>query len=257
MTIPAQDLHQITATTAEGKKLPAERVLPEMLLHRPRQAIEALAHVGHASRQPHTNTGRRRDHPRSAVMTRRSAARLTSLPTRSRLPSGNTTSIVSAPCRALTAGNTPAATPLLARDNLDRAVQHRLKPNLTERSKVNNLGMLPSLKARRCSLDAYADGASNARGFQADAASQSASAHALDSAGKPIDRLPNDCQFLDVAARSSWIPFGRTNRFQPTCAVRGVPRGQARNLCYAAPCPGRHRECQGIVEAMKGRAPCS
>jgi hypothetical protein len=33
--------------------LPAEQVLTEVLLHQGDQFVEAFAHVGHASRQPH------------------------------------------------------------------------------------------------------------------------------------------------------------------------------------------------------------
>lgn len=41
--------------------LAAERILAEALLHQRREPIEALAHVGHTSCQPHMHTRRRSD----------------------------------------------------------------------------------------------------------------------------------------------------------------------------------------------------
>jgi hypothetical protein len=51
----------------------------------------------------------RRNHRRSAIMTRRNARRLTSLPTCTRRPSGKIISIISIPWRSLTGGGVPAA----------------------------------------------------------------------------------------------------------------------------------------------------
>src|SRR4051794_15784955 len=72
------------------------RIAFQDLLNLQGEAVHAAAHVGRPRRQPDPHVRRRHDHPRSAVMTRRKVARLTSLPTRTRLPSGKLISIVSA-----------------------------------------------------------------------------------------------------------------------------------------------------------------
>src|SRR6478736_1549100 len=48
--------------------MPIVRIALERLLHQQRQAVEALAHVGMASRQPHLHPGRKRNHRRRPVL---------------------------------------------------------------------------------------------------------------------------------------------------------------------------------------------
>ena len=57
LSVPAQNLDQVTAPAAEHEQLAAERVLAELLLHLRRQTIEAPAHVGVSARQPHMHIG--------------------------------------------------------------------------------------------------------------------------------------------------------------------------------------------------------
>src|SRR5271155_2131733 len=59
LAIPAQHLHQITATAAEREELPAERILTEMQLHQGGEPIETLTHVSNARGQPYTHARRR------------------------------------------------------------------------------------------------------------------------------------------------------------------------------------------------------
>ena len=73
-----------------------ERVELQHLLNLTGQTVETAAHVGRSGGEPDPRTRRQRDHPRSAATTRRSATRLTSAPTRRRLPSGSSISIWSA-----------------------------------------------------------------------------------------------------------------------------------------------------------------
>ena len=72
----------IPAATAEHENLAAERVVAEHLLDLSREAVEAATHVGGTGRQPDPGARWRLDHAPSAASTRRSAGRLTSLPTR-------------------------------------------------------------------------------------------------------------------------------------------------------------------------------
>jgi len=108
---PSKDriFDQVTTFTAKNE-LVVEGVMSEMLLHLRCRAVEAAAHVGVPAGEPDAYIGRQResddrllphrsalrpDHPRSTVTTRHSAVRLTPPPTRTRLPSGKTISIVS------------------------------------------------------------------------------------------------------------------------------------------------------------------
>jgi len=59
----------------------------------PRQTVEAASHVGHTGGEPDPHASSWRDHPRSAVSTRRSAVRLTPSSTRTRQPSASSISI--------------------------------------------------------------------------------------------------------------------------------------------------------------------
>ena len=80
--VPGQNLDQVAAAATEHEHLAAEWVVAEHLLDLSRQAVEAAAHVGGTGRQPHPGARWRLDHAPSAASTRRSAGRLTSLPTR-------------------------------------------------------------------------------------------------------------------------------------------------------------------------------
>ena len=70
-----------------------------------REAIHAATHVGDAGSEPDPYAGGRDDHPRSTDMTRRSATRLTSLPTRTHVPSDSSISIRSASAAASLPGD--------------------------------------------------------------------------------------------------------------------------------------------------------
>ena len=69
------------------------RVTTEGLLHLKGKAIHAATHIGVPVGQPHPHARRHRNHRRTAVITRRSAATPTSAPTRMQVPSGNAISI--------------------------------------------------------------------------------------------------------------------------------------------------------------------
>src|ERR1051326_8168521 len=51
----------------QDEQVPAVRIALQLLLHQQRQAIEALAHVGVAGRQPHPHAARDRDHRGRAI----------------------------------------------------------------------------------------------------------------------------------------------------------------------------------------------
>jgi hypothetical protein len=56
LTIPLKDFQQVATPPAKAEKLAPERVLAELLLDQCSQPVKALAHVGHASRQPDPHT---------------------------------------------------------------------------------------------------------------------------------------------------------------------------------------------------------
>ena len=72
----------LASAPTEHVKIATMWIAPERLLHLKRQAIHTAAHVCDARREPHPHTRRWNNHPRSTDITRRSAARLTSLPTK-------------------------------------------------------------------------------------------------------------------------------------------------------------------------------
>src|SRR5262245_6844392 len=89
---------QPTPPAAEHKWVSAVGIALEHLLHQERQAIEALAHIGMASRQPHPRASRHRDHRRrpplaSATTIVLSATGSTAPVIRIRDPFANSTSI--------------------------------------------------------------------------------------------------------------------------------------------------------------------
>ena len=81
------------------------RITLQCLLHLQGEAIHAATHVGDAGSEPDPYAGGRDDHPRSTDMTRRSATRLTSLPTRTHVPSDSSISIRSASAAASLPGD--------------------------------------------------------------------------------------------------------------------------------------------------------
>src|SRR5262249_40420885 len=92
--IVPQHLYQVAAPAAEDEEMPAMRIAPQRLLHQQRQAVEALAHVRPARRQPHPDTARNRDHRRSSTpITRASAAAPTVSSTITRYPLVSTISM--------------------------------------------------------------------------------------------------------------------------------------------------------------------
>src|SRR5690348_12876200 len=98
--IMPEDLHQIAALAAKHVELASMRIAAQCLLDLQGQAIHAAAHVSRTGGQPDPHTGRRRNHPRSAVTTRRNAATLTSCPTLMAVPSGSVISIGSPTLRS-------------------------------------------------------------------------------------------------------------------------------------------------------------
>ena len=64
LAVVPEHLDQTAATAAEHEQMAAVRIALELLLDQQRQAVEALAHVGVAGRQPHPHAARDRDHRR-------------------------------------------------------------------------------------------------------------------------------------------------------------------------------------------------
>src|SRR3546814_11379809 len=62
LAVPPQYLEEIAAPAAEHEQMAREGIVPQRFLDLPGQAVEALAHVGLAGRQPHPDTARDRDH---------------------------------------------------------------------------------------------------------------------------------------------------------------------------------------------------
>jgi hypothetical protein len=88
-----EDLQKIAAFAAKDIKIAGMWIAPQRLLNLYRETIHAATHIGHTGRQPDMNPGRRRYHPRSAAITRRNVARLTSCPARTIVPSTSVISI--------------------------------------------------------------------------------------------------------------------------------------------------------------------
>ena len=81
------------------------RITLQCLPHLQAEAIHATTHVGDAGSEPDPYAGGRDDHPRSTVTTRRSATRLTSLPTRAHVPSDSSISTRSSSAAACLPGD--------------------------------------------------------------------------------------------------------------------------------------------------------
>ena len=77
-----KNLQKITAAPTKNIEITLMRIAFQDLLNLQRETVHATAHVGRPSRQPEPHSRGDWDHPRNAIKTRRSAARLTSLPTR-------------------------------------------------------------------------------------------------------------------------------------------------------------------------------
>src|SRR3954447_19126429 len=92
-TVVPENLQKVASAPTEHVKVATMGIAPQRLLYLKRQTIHTTTHVCDARREPHPHTRRWNNHPRSTNITRRSAARFTSLPTRTRLPSGRLISI--------------------------------------------------------------------------------------------------------------------------------------------------------------------
>ncbi len=62
LAVPVQNLDEITATTPKAKQVASERVLLQHVLRQDAQAIETLAHVGHAASEVDLHASGNRDH---------------------------------------------------------------------------------------------------------------------------------------------------------------------------------------------------
>jgi hypothetical protein len=62
----------VTAAAAKHEQLTAERILAQLPLDQRGETVEAASHVGHTGGEPDPHASSWRDHPRSAVSTRRS-----------------------------------------------------------------------------------------------------------------------------------------------------------------------------------------
>ena len=89
-----ENLDQPGLAAAEHVQVAAVRIALQALLDQECQAVHALAHAGDAGRHPDPHARRDGDHPRKAASTRRRAAKLTSLPTRTWRPSLSSISIM-------------------------------------------------------------------------------------------------------------------------------------------------------------------
>src|SRR5258708_15952237 len=88
-------LQQVASATTKAKRLSAQRIAPQYLLHLQRQACKALPHVSVASRQPYPHAARNRNHGSvsSPRMIRSSVSTSTSQSTITRRPFAITISI--------------------------------------------------------------------------------------------------------------------------------------------------------------------
>src|SRR5580698_2497063 len=87
------DLGEIPSAAPENEKIATVWVTLQTLLNLQGQPPHATAHVGMARRDPNPTARWNGNHDRSAVSTRRNAARLTSRPTRTCRPSPSSISI--------------------------------------------------------------------------------------------------------------------------------------------------------------------
>jgi hypothetical protein len=91
VTVGPQHLYHVTTPAVEDKKVPAERVHSQRVLHFRRQPIEAAAHIRHAGDQPDARASRKVNHASpslSSLMSARSSSGVSG-PVRLRLPPGS------------------------------------------------------------------------------------------------------------------------------------------------------------------------
>src|SRR6185312_13584625 len=94
LTIPEQNLHQVTSTTAKNVERAAVGIVLQCRLHLRRERVEALPHVGDPAGQIDPDlTGGQHQCPSSAASTPRRTFRSTPWPTRTRAPLGMSISI--------------------------------------------------------------------------------------------------------------------------------------------------------------------
>src|SRR6266508_352471 len=96
LAIVPQHLDQAAAPAAEHEQVAIVGITLERLLYQQRQAVEALAHVGVAGRQPHPHAARDRDHrPNPSSASASATARAGATPSGKRItrPLRSTTSI--------------------------------------------------------------------------------------------------------------------------------------------------------------------
>src|SRR5471030_1936449 len=114
IAVGPQYLYHVTPPAAEDKKVPAERVRSQRVLHFSCQPVETAAHIRHAGDQPDARASRKVNHASpslsSLTSTRRSSG--VSGPVRLRLPPGSVSQLKSRlslmPCsRAICATHAP------------------------------------------------------------------------------------------------------------------------------------------------------
>src|SRR5579862_6403661 len=79
-TVMPKNLQQITSLPAEDVQITSMWIVVQRFLNLQGKTIHPASHISRSSRQPNANTGRRDDHRRSALTTRRSVAKPTSGP---------------------------------------------------------------------------------------------------------------------------------------------------------------------------------
>ena len=89
-----KNFQQVTALPAEHIQITSMWITMQRLLNLQGKTVHPATHVGRTRCQPDANTGRRDNHQRSTVITRRSVARSTSCPTFTDVPSGSVISIL-------------------------------------------------------------------------------------------------------------------------------------------------------------------
>src|SRR5215469_8460315 len=100
-----KDLDQVASLAAKHVQVARMGITTQSLLNLQCETVHATTHVRHTSGQPNPHTAWRQHHPRSAVITRRNADRLTSYPTLISVPSGSLISIPPVWLRSVRGGN--------------------------------------------------------------------------------------------------------------------------------------------------------
>jgi hypothetical protein len=89
-----KDFQKVTAFPAEHVKITGMWIAMQRLLNLQGKTVHPTPHVRRTGRQPDTNAGRRNNHRRSTVNTRRRVAKPISCPTLIDVPSGSVISIL-------------------------------------------------------------------------------------------------------------------------------------------------------------------